>query len=406
MNIDERLSFFQEMISCNYPVYLWNYDNQMRLLHTNSPKELITGDMVALMNYTVTLLSHVQNGRRSPLILDTNFGIMWLAAFEFREAALYRIHLVGPAFSGRDSHLIIKRKLDSYNISVRLRAQIFHQIDSVPIIPTTTLIHMAVMLHFAVTGEKLSSNSVEFATNGDNVTRGDSDDVRLISEEHRGIWLTEQALLKAIREGSPDYKDALLKSMSLSTGVKMDTGDSLRRDKNNALVLLTLCSRASMDGGLNPSIAYSLNDYYATRLELCRNVTEVVKLNEKMLEDYVSRVRQAKLSSASSTQIQNSMDYIALHLREPLSIKVLAEQAGYTEYYFSHKFKQHTGYSVSAYIRMKKIEEARLLLSGTTLSVQEISDELNFGSRNYFYTCFQKAVGVSPTEYREKYLRR
>lgn len=406
MNIDERLSFFQEMISCNYPIHLWNYDSEMNLLYTNSPKELVTVDMVSLMNFSGTLLSHVTSGRQTPLILDTNFGILWIAAFEFREASLYRIHMAGPAFSGRDSHLHIKRKLDSYNISVRLRSQVFRQLDSVPVIPTTTLIQIAVMLHFAVTGEKLTSNAVGFATNGDEVTRGASDDGSLISDEHRGIWLSEQAFLKAIREGSPNYKHALEQSMSLSTGVKIDAGDSLRHDKNNVLVLLTLCSRASIEGGLNPSVAYTLNDYYATKLEQCPNVTEVVRLSERLLEDYVSRVRQAKARSAISIQIQSSMEYITLHSKEPISIEILAERAGYTEYYFSHKFKQETGYSVSAYIQMKKIEEAKLLLSGTDLSVREISEELSFGSRNYFYTCFQKAVGLSPAEYREKFLRR
>ena len=62
-----------------------------------------------------------------------------------------------------------------------------------------------------------------------------------------------------IREGNPDYRRALGKSMTLSSGMKVELGDTLRANKNNLLVLLTLCSRAAIEGGLNPSTAYTLS---------------------------------------------------------------------------------------------------------------------------------------------------
>lgn len=102
-----------------------------------------------------------------------------------------------------------------------------------------------------------------------------------------------------------------------------------------------------------------------------------------------------------SGQIKSVCDYIAIHIKEKLSITQLARQAGYTEYYFSHKFKNEVGYSVSDYIKREKIRQAKLLLSGTQMSIQEISDELSFGSRSYFSSSFQKETGLSPSEYRE-----
>ena len=52
------------------------------------------------------------------------------------------------------------------------------------------------------------------------------------------------------------------------------------------------------------------------------------------------------------------------------------------------------------YILKEKIDQAKLLLSGTTENIQTISDNLSFSNRSYFYTCFQKYVGMSPSEYR------
>ena len=217
--------------------------------------------------------------------------------------------------------------------------------------------------------------------------------------------MAEQTFLSMIREGNPEYKKALAKSMTLSSGVKAEIGDSLRMSKNNLLVLLTLCSRAAIDGGLNPSIAYTLNDYYAGRIEECKTTADTTNLSREFLDDYVHRVRAAKETNSHSRQIQNICDYISLHIREPLSISLLSERLGYTEYYFSHKFKEVTGESVNAYIRRKKIEEAKLLLSGTRMSIQDISDELSFGSRSFFFSSFQKETGMSPTAYRGEHCK-
>ena len=102
-----------------------------------------------------------------------------------------------------------------------------------------------------------------------------------------------------------------------------------------------------------------------------------------------------------SGQIKSACDYIAIHIKEKLSITQLARQAGYTEYYFSHKFKNEIGYSVSDYIKREKIRQAKLLLSGTQMSIQEISDELSFGSRSYFSSSFKRNGIVTQTKYRE-----
>ena len=402
MTPEEKLSFFHSLINCNYKVYLWTYATDMTLIHTDCPPDLITGDMVSLLNFRDILHSHLKNGGHYPLILEISFGLLWIAAFEYRDLQPYRIHMIGPVFTGRNSHLIIKKKLDQYNLSVKLRSQVFHQIENVPIIPSTTLIQYGVMLHYAVTGEQIAAYHVQFP---ENAPREASDDLRLISEEHRGIWMTEQTLMNLIREGNPDYQDALEKSMSLSYGVKFDVGDSLRQQKNSVLTLLTLCSRACIEGGLNPSISYTLCDYYNQRIEDSHTTTELSGICRTMLDDYVQRVRSARENNAVSRQIRSSCEYISSHIKEKLSISALAKQAGYTEYYFSHKFKEETGLSVTDYIRREKLEHAKLLLSASKMSIQQISEELSFGSRSYFSSSFQKETGISPSEFREQNLK-
>lgn len=44
-----------------------------------------------------------------PLILDTEFGLLWIADFEYQGFALQQIHIVGPAFTGSNSHLVLRK---------------------------------------------------------------------------------------------------------------------------------------------------------------------------------------------------------------------------------------------------------------------------------------------------------
>lgn len=289
---------------------------------------------------------------------------------------------MGPAFTGSSSHLILRKKLDSYQLTVKLRSKIVRQIESVPIIPSSTLLSYAVMFHCAITGEKISADMISFSAHSEAT---DTDELTLVADEHPGIWMAEQTFLSMIREGNPDYRRALGKSMTLSSGMKVELGDMLRANKNNLLVLLTLCSRAAIEGGLNPSTAYTLNDYYGKLIEECKTTADTNNLGNEFLDDYVRRVRAAHETDEHAKQIADICDYITLHIREPLSISLLSKRLGYTEYYFSHKFKDVMGKSVNNYIRQKKTEEAKLLLSGTRMSISEISDELSFSSRSYFF---------------------
>ncbi len=46
------------------------------------------------------------------------------------------------------------------------------------------------------------------------------------------------------------------------------------------LLFLPLCSRAAIEGGVNPSVAYTLNNYYMQMTEDCATVAEISAVTE------------------------------------------------------------------------------------------------------------------------------
>lgn len=401
-NIKENLSLFQELISCSHELYLWSYSSDFELLHTNCPKDLKESESIFLFNQAEPLLDYAQTNHY-PLILESYLNVLCIAVFERSENKLDKIHIIGPTFSGKNSYQQLKHKLDQRNFSVPARLAVLKQLDSIPILPTNLIFQYAIMLHYCVTGEKISSTNLQYSTLSDNEITN-IDNVTVL-KEHPGIWAAEQEFLNMIREGNPNYKNALEKSTFLSSGVRFDTGDSLRKSKNNLLVLLTLISRAAIEGGLSPSTSYTLCDYYTQKSEDANSLSELTLLSRNLLEDFIKRVQQTKDSAAISKPVQSCCEYISANINDKLSIEFLSKRAGYTEYYFSRKFKQEMKMSINDYIKNEKIRQAKILLSSTNKSIQDISDDLSFSSRSYFSDSFQKSTGISPSDYRKLHLK-
>ena len=83
-------------------------------------------------------------------------------------------------------------------------------------------------------------------------------------------------------------------------------------------------------------------------------------------------------------------------------INTFSGKVGYTENYLARKFKAEMGMPINAYVRKARIHRAKMLLSATAMSIQEIADQLHFCSGSYFAESFLKETGKSPTAYREK----
>ena len=281
---------------------------------------------------------------------------------------------------------------------------VLKHLENVPIVPSNLMFQYSIMLHYCITGEKISSSDLVYSSMYGN-TDENTDAIRNVSKEHLGVWAAEQDLLNAIRTGNSDYRKAFNKSSNLSYGIKITTADALQAAKYNLITLITLCSRAAIEGGLSPALSYNLCDYYSQRVIDAGTISETSSLANILIGDYIRRVQELHIQNNISKTVQSCCDYIRTHIGEKFTIDFLAARAGYTEYYFSRKFKQETGMSLSDFIKQEKIRKAELLLSTTTMSIQDISTELSFNSRSYFSEVFQKVTGESPGEYRKRHLK-
>lgn len=84
------------------------------------------------------------------------------------------------------------------------------------------------------------------------------------------------------------------------------------------------------------------------------------------------------------------------------SVRFYADRLCLTPKHLSGVVKEVSGKTVGEWIDDFVILEAKALLNSSSLSIQEISDRLNFANQSFFGKYFKHYTGLSPKEYRGK----
>lgn len=397
IDIKVRLGLFRDMISCCHDLYLWTYDSGFHLISSNCPKQATVNGLFVMSHrqeeFDKQIIAH-----NTPIIFTNELGLMWVMVPQFEADEFLRLYVLGPFFVDDIPPKSIEAQLDKHGLSVPLRQEFLQFLHQLPIISLSRIFEYAIMLHFCVTGEKITVSDLRYCESKQPVTGTLSR--REMTDAH-GTYKDEQEMLRMVREGDLNYQ-AHLDKMSVTGHLgKLSNGDPMRQMKNTVLVCVTLFSRAAIEGGLAPEVSYTLTDHYFQSVEASTTISDLVEIAHTMQDDFIRRVHRCRSSHLSPT-IQACCDYISLHLEDKLTLAHLAQQAGYTEYYLSKKFKREMGLTLHEYIRKERLERAALLLRSTQDDIQDISERLQFCSQSYFADNFRKHFGVSPTEYRQQ----
>jgi AraC-like DNA-binding protein len=86
------------------------------------------------------------------------------------------------------------------------------------------------------------------------------------------------------------------------------------------------------------------------------------------------------------------------------TVKKMASELHVSSRYLSDMLKQETGKTALEHIHLFLVNAAKNLLVGSDNTIAETAYQLGFENPPYFSRLFKKEVGLSPNEYREKFL--
>jgi AraC-like DNA-binding protein len=101
------------------------------------------------------------------------------------------------------------------------------------------------------------------------------------------------------------------------------------------------------------------------------------------------------------------MEFLRQHMEKPITREILARHFSLSPHHLATLFQRQTRCSVMNYLQRMRLEEARRLLTTTSLPIASIAPRVGYEDAAYFSRLFKKDSGVSPLQFRdEQRLRR
>ena len=111
------------------------------------------------------------------------------------------------------------------------------------------------------------------------------------------------------------------------------------------------------------------------------------------------------VQAAATPQLKKLIADLAADPTGDLALPKLAERAGMSERTFSRVFHKETGATPAAFVEMARIDRAKALLETSDWPLARVGERAGFTSLDALHRAFQKRVGATPGDYRQRFGR-
>lgn len=99
--------------------------------------------------------------------------------------------------------------------------------------------------------------------------------------------------------------------------------------------------------------------------------------------------------------VRDAITLIENNIEEPLSVPEIADLLDVSQRQLERQFKKHVGCTVVQFGVLRRLQNARLLLISTQLSIRQIATASGFNTLSHFAYSFGRFFGRRPSDYRE-----
>lgn len=166
-----------------------------------------------------------------------------------------------------------------------------------------------------------------------------------------------------------------------------------------SFILLT-----SLNRGLYDYLQYHLNlslteCCYRNRVHnhAVHSTQDLLSAGDHIIMDYHAATRTYQLQRS---HFDNACAYIQSHLSSDLSLQAVSSAIFISKCHLCEIFSTVTGRTFGDYVRNQRLTRAKLLLSTTQRTIEDISQACGYQTAAYFSTVFKKEIGQSPMQFR------
>jgi len=175
---------------------------------------------------------------------------------------------------------------------------------------------------------------------------------------------------------------------------------AIRLDADRALVDGGRCLTAGAMTAHTDLTLHVLRRLYGA--ELARKVAGIMLVDGARTSQ---RPFMALPRSFADPLVQQAADWLAAHSEEPLSAQALAAALNVSYRTLHRRFDAAAGMAPLAYLQALRVEQAKELLEGTSLSLERVVERVGYSDVPAFRRLFLRSVGLSPAQYRQRFRR-
>ena len=329
-----------DCFSALYPISLFEFDKDGRFLWTDNQDARFMGSSVfAGLGKLAVRYAYAYS---RPSIVAGDYQCMWIVDSVRTSQIPDKIYVVGPFFMDSYPGSEINSTIRNAGLSSPEKRILLEQLPKISVIPFSNVLYCSVMIHYAVTGEKISIIDLHH----EDYLRPAIPKQHEEDTTYHGTYDAEREMLNMVRNGDRGIFE-YLQNFAISNVGTLANIDSepLRQLKNTSLAGIILFSRAAIEGGLYPDTALTLTDRYFQAVEACRTLQEIGAVTRMMQEDFVNRVHKIRHQQKYTKPVQAMVDYIELHIEERYQDRTVVTckvhyiyRESYSEEHLKHKF--------------------------------------------------------------------
>lgn len=134
------------------------------------------------------------------------------------------------------------------------------------------------------------------------------------------------------------------------------------------------------------------------RLEVAKYLTKALFYGSGY---YFHKLFNAPPKKKQNKLVDDFLKLVEINYKEYRNVDFYAQKLSLSPKYMSTVIKQNSGVYAATLINKRVILEAKVLLRTTHMTIQQISNELNFSTQSSFGKFFKRLVGLSPKEYKQ-----
>ncbi|MBR7016356.1 MAG: helix-turn-helix transcriptional regulator [Lachnospiraceae bacterium] len=396
-DVEYQLNNLQGMVYAACRMGAWCFNDKKQLFYSTAPHQQ-EYHMLLQTGGCLDAALEKKDLEGVPCVLSGDLGLGWIAEWVHLRQGGRLLVILGPMYLKNSSIEESLERLDRRGLSQHLRRDYMRVLGDVPFVHSDSIKNFASMLHFTCYEENMSRDSILFESIVPLMNEKPEEEIQAPENDFARQVAYEEMLLRCLGEGR-----APSGSGNNYGGEVQDfhLKDSLRQLKDNLIVFNALCARTAIRRGVSLTAAKTRESGWIRKVEELRSFGAASRVVQGMYRDYQHLIRQVLEADGMSKAIRDARDYIRMNYTRSLSTGDIARHCGYTEYYLTRKFTRETGVKLTDYIRSVRLEAAKVMLLTSQKDIQQISEELQFGSRSYFDRVFRQEIGMSPKRFRE-----